>query len=175
MNEGNTSGSIRLDDGIIVHDLPGDGWSLSLCDIRLIGEYTNSDGPFFDDYFLVFLSAVEGDWHQASFYADGCDSFLEVLSGALGTRIETGLCTSADFRTRILWPPDVIDKPFMEIVPKPTRRGRLWARITGVQDTDLSETAKAALRDGRAESMESDLASLARYQAPHRGQKGHLR
>ena len=118
-----TEGRIRLEDETIVYDSPGDGWNLKLSDVGLIGEYTNSDGPVLGDYFFVFLTAAEGGWHQASFYADGLDVFLADLAAALGSPIETGLCNSADFKTRILWPSDIRGEPLMKMVAKPTRRG----------------------------------------------------
>jgi len=53
-------------------------WKLPMSAIRLIGEYTNSDGPYLDDYFFVFVLA-DGTWRQASFYAEGRDGFLSAL------------------------------------------------------------------------------------------------
>ena len=153
MKDKNTSGTIRLDHGTIVYELPGDGWRLKLSDVRLIGEYTNSNGPFLDDYFFVFLTAAESGWHQASFYADGRDSFLKALSEALRVPIETGLCNSVEFKTRILWPSDLNGKPLMKVVPKPTRCARLWTKITGVQDIELSDTARAVFKNEEAEHV----------------------
>ena len=151
MKDENTSGTIRLDHGAIVYELPGDGWSVNLSDVRIIGEYTNSDGPFLDDYFFVFLTAVEGGWHQASFYAEGRDAFLADLAKAIGSPIETGLVNSADFKTRILWPSDISGEPLMKVLEKATRRGRIWDKLMGRHDIELSDTAKAVFKDEEAE------------------------
>jgi len=156
MKDENTSGTLRLDLGTIVYELPGNGWRLKLSDVRLIGEYTNSDGPFLGDYFVVFLTAAEGGWHQASFYADGRDAFLADLAEHLGSPIKTGLAGSTDFKTRILWPSEISGEPLMKVVPKPTRRARLWAKLTGVQDIELSDTARAVFKDEETEQSHAD-------------------
>ena len=82
-------------------------WSLPIRDIKILGEYTNSDGPHLDDYFFVFVLA-DGSWRQASFYAEGRDDFLTVLSGKLKTKLECGLCHSTDLNSRVLWPEQLI-------------------------------------------------------------------
>ncbi len=148
MSEKNTSGEIALVDGAITYRVAGDGWTVNVTDVRLIGEYTTANGPCVDDYFFVFLTAPENGWHQASFYAQGRDKFLADLSAALGSRIETGLCNSADWKTRILWPSTVAGEPLARTVPKPTRWGRLWKRINGTQEVVLSDAAKSVFHDG---------------------------
>lgn len=141
-----TSGYISLVDDVVVYRIAGGGWTVKLSDVRLIGEYTTANGPYIDDYFWVFLTAEEGGWHEASFYAAGRDDFLVAVGKALSTPIETGLCNSTVYRTRVVWPPEVKGQPLMRIVPKPTRLGRLWARINGVQDIVLSDAAKSVFR-----------------------------
>ena len=77
MKDQNTSGRIRLEHGTIVYDdVFGNGWSVKLSDVRIIAEYTTSGGFGIDDYFFVFLTAAQGGWHEAPFYADGRDAFL---------------------------------------------------------------------------------------------------
>ena len=76
----NESGTISYANGIVSYQQDSFSWSISISDVHLIGEYTNSDGPFWDDYFFVFLTAKENGWHQASFYANGRDEVLAALS-----------------------------------------------------------------------------------------------
>src|SRR5262249_25546280 len=47
-------------------------WSLSIQTIVLIAEYTTNEGPWLDDYFLVFVTVEEGKLYfsTCSFYAD---------------------------------------------------------------------------------------------------------
>jgi hypothetical protein len=143
MKKDDHSGEIRLADGSIVYESARMNWRVPLSDVRLIGEYTTANGPYVDDYFFVFLTAEEGGWHEASFYARGRDPLLALLEHHLGAPIQPGLCNSAEYRTRIVWPPHVKDQPLMTIIPKKTWYGRLWARIRGVQDITLSAPARS--------------------------------
>ncbi len=117
-------------------------WSILISEIRLIAEFTNSDGPYLDDYFFVFLTATEGGWHQASFYAEGCDGALRVLERKIGASLETGLCGSTDYRTRIMWPERVRDQPLMDIIP-PAKQN-WWQKLTdsGSRKIILSQAAR---------------------------------
>jgi len=110
----------------------------------LIGEYTNSDGPYLDDYFLVFLTAPEGGWHQASFYAKGRDETLAALSKDLGVPLECGLCHSTQYKTRIMWPPHLKDQELMEVLP--LKKKSLLKQIMhwGERDIRLSSSALKA-------------------------------
>ncbi len=143
------SGEISLVDGTVIYRINGDGWSIPLSDVRVIGEYTTANGPYVDDYFFVFLTATKNGWHQASFYAEGRDAFLSALGKALGTTIETGLCNSTHWKTRILWPPAIMGEPLMRTVPKPTRWGRFWEKISGSQDVVLSDAARSIFNTGK--------------------------
>ena len=78
-------------------------WSLPISQIQIVGEYTDSNGPYLDDYFFVFVLS-NGSWRQASFYAEGRDSFLTELSSKLGHKLECGLCNSTSLKSRVLWP-----------------------------------------------------------------------
>jgi len=101
----NDSGRYRLANGTLSYHSGGYGsWELPISEITLIGEYTNEDGPFADDYFLVFLSRNNGGWLEASFYGDGRDEVLKELSTLMGTGIACGLCHSTTFASRVIWP-----------------------------------------------------------------------
>ncbi|MEO6993771.1 MAG: hypothetical protein ABI273_09095 [Lacunisphaera sp.] len=115
------SGELRCSDGLLSYKSEGISWNLKIPDIRLVGEYTTANGPYIDDYFLVFLTAFEGGWHEASFYARGRDQVLPVLGAALGAPIEPGLCRSTDYKTRIIWPLKWKDQELMEVLPRKTK------------------------------------------------------
>jgi len=117
-------------------------WSIPISDIRLIAEYTNSDGPYVDDYFFVFLTAREGGWHEASFYAEGRDAALRELERKIGTPLETGLCGSTDYRTRIMWPESAKDQPLMDVIPP--KNQNWWQKLidSGTRDITLSQAAR---------------------------------
>ena len=64
-------------------------WSLPISSTVLIAEYTTNEGPWCDDYFLVFVT-IEKDtfyFHTASFYSAGRDETLAALKQLLGLDI----------------------------------------------------------------------------------------
>jgi hypothetical protein len=52
---------------------------LDLSDVVVIGEYINSNGPWFDDWFITFVTR-DGKWVSIPLYAHNIDELLEVLS-----------------------------------------------------------------------------------------------
>ena len=119
-------------------------WSLPVSAIQLIAEFTNSDGPHIDGYFFVFMTAPEGGWYQASFYAKGRDEVLAALSARLGAPIECGLCNSTEYKTRIIWPAHLKDLPLMDVIPLPNPTW--WQKFTGEKTLRLSVQCLDSLR-----------------------------
>jgi hypothetical protein len=136
------SGKLECSGDLLAYHSASGDWSVSISAIRLIGEYTNSDGPYLDDYFFVFLTAPEGGWHEASFYAAGRDDALRAVEKKLGAPIEAGLCDSTDYRTRILWPPNLKGQALMEVVPR--AKDSFWQKLSGSKDITLSRAAREA-------------------------------
>ncbi len=54
-------------------------WSLPVAELRLIGEYTNEDGPHFSDHFLIFFVSNE-QTHEAPVDAVGVIPVLHALA-----------------------------------------------------------------------------------------------
>lgn len=141
------SGKITFAAGKIEYRSGIHGWSLPSTEVRLIGEYTNENGPWLDDYFLVFLASSDGAWNQASFYATGRDEVLAELGQVLGTKLDLGLCNSANFKSRIIWPPNLAGKKFVEAVPSGSEFGKFRQRWLGASfDIRLTECAMLAFR-----------------------------
>ncbi len=101
-------------------------WVINVQDVRIVGEATNENGPFSDDYFLCFATARE-KWHEASIHACGCDTFLSALSARLGSALRLGLAASTSFGSRVLWPNELAGKPMFayEAGPAQSMVGRL--------------------------------------------------
>ncbi|MBT6153250.1 MAG: hypothetical protein HOL01_07150 [Planctomycetaceae bacterium] len=121
------SGRLELDGDVIQYtSTTYPDWIIRIADIRIIGEATNQNGPFADDYVLCFCTGP-GMWHEASFYAEGRDSFLTALGARLGAPLQLCLASSSDFASRILWPVEFVDKPMFkyEDVPPITVVDRL--------------------------------------------------
>lgn len=146
MNSKDYAGKLQCDGEIIVYQSPLRSWSVPITDVRLIGEYTNSDGPHIDDYFLVFLTAPDNGWHEASFYAKGRDVALAALIRRIGDNLECGLFGSTEYKTRIMWPPHLKGQELMEVIP-PKKQG-LWHSLMnfGTSDIRLSAAARQAFK-----------------------------
>ena len=91
-------------------------WEISVPDISFIGEYTNENGPFADDWFLVFVENQERIWKEASMYSDGRQEVLAELGSRLGVKLISDLTTSTSFKSRIMWPADRVGEDLFEFV-----------------------------------------------------------
>jgi hypothetical protein len=151
------SGVIECGEDVLTYRSGFGDWAIPIAGIRLIAEYTTSDGPWLDDYFFVFLTAAEGGWHEASFYAEGREAALRELGSKIGARLDAGLCASTEYRTRILWPGAFRDQPLMDVVPAPKRT--LWRKLVGngSRDIVLSSAARRIFDGGRAHGAASVL------------------
>ena len=121
------SGHIEFDVDVIRYkSATHSEWTIRVDDIRIIGEATNQNGPFADDYFLCFATGPEM-WHEASFYAAGRDCFLAGLGARLGVTFQLKLSSSTDFASRILWPLELAGRPMFQHrdLPPKTMVGRL--------------------------------------------------
>jgi hypothetical protein len=114
-------------------------WQCPVPTIVLIAEYTTDQGPLFDDYFLVFWSWEDSKLFrsQVTCYANGRDAALAGLSRYLRSELKLGLADSTDWKSRIVWPPDLADVPYFTFVEEPPRnwRERLRRRIWGPTKT----------------------------------------
>ena len=145
----NESGHISVDGDFIRYrsDSYGD-WELPVNKLRILGEATNQNGPFSDDYFLCFTAGPE-EWFEASFYAEGREEFLRALGTRLGTSLEAGLCNSTDFASRVLWPPLHAGQPMFQYEPSAPRGflGRIFGSIENTQKY-TKEIAATLASDG---------------------------
>ena len=140
-------GAFSFDGATISYTTPGGSFSVSLSEIAVIGEFTTDGGPFGDDYFLVFVSRTRDCWYEASFYAKGRDELLDQLSAALGDRLQLGLANSANFASRIIWPPAFADRPLFSFtrVSASSFRGRLRTAIVPEMARTLSQDVVSVL------------------------------
>jgi hypothetical protein len=120
-------------------------WHLKISEIRVIGEYTNGDGPLLDDYFYVFALSC-GDVFEAAMYAR--PGLMSDLSLALGASLHPGLANSAQLNSRVLWPETLAGQPLFTFVPFARRRGilnRLADSVMPVARRELTEEVRAFL------------------------------
>jgi hypothetical protein len=105
------------------------GWELQVADLVLVAEYTTSEGPFLDDYFLVFWMRDHGELLKAecSFYAEGRDEALAETGRVLGAKLELELAWSTEWNSRVIWPEALTGKPYFQFTNVP--RVGFWQEI----------------------------------------------
>ena len=110
-------------------------WRLSCDEMILIAEYTTNEGPYLDDYFLVFVTIEAGKvfFSTGSFYATGRDTALATLQERLGQPIQLELFNSTDWKSRVVWPPSMAGKQYFTFTELPPKNliERLRRRISG--------------------------------------------
>ncbi|MCX6954518.1 MAG: hypothetical protein NTV51_20385 [Verrucomicrobia bacterium] len=138
------SGKLCCDAGQIHYSSATFGsWSVQFDSISIIGEYTNQNGPYLDDYFLIFVGESRQEWWEASFYADGRDPTLSALERTFPGVSQLGLCGSTSFESHVLWPPKHHGKPLF-VFSKPQRPPGLLGRVM----TALDATVEHRIADG---------------------------
>jgi hypothetical protein len=127
MPKSEVSGHIELSGDIIRYaSSTYPDWTISVDAIHVVGEATNQNGPYADDYFICFATSREM-WYEASFDSEGRDKFLAALGASLGVTLQLKLTSITDFNSRILWPIELVGKPMFKYdnVPTKTIIGRL--------------------------------------------------
>ena len=103
-------------------------FSIPVADIAVIGEYTNQDGPYLDDWFLDFVLRDGCTIFRASAYAVNCREVLDLLSRVLGASLPRRL-TSTDFDSRVMWPPNLAGQPLYEFSRIRDDNANFWRRV----------------------------------------------
>lgn len=142
------AGTLKCQKDVLSYQSGSHSWSVGVSDIVLVGEYTTSDGPLADDYFLVFFTAQQSEgWHQASFYAEGRDEALATLAEIFGRPLQLGLCNSANFKSQIIWPHSVAEKVLFDLIPHSKILGRFRQKWLGASvEFVLSDAAISILK-----------------------------
>jgi hypothetical protein len=145
------SGRLVFGDDVLAYYRHGLAWEVPIAKLVAIGEYTNGNGPWLEDYFFVFVEAG-GSYRQASFYAIGAAQALAELGRALHAELAAGLCHSTEWKTRIMWPERVRDQPLFDVHRTATERVGFWKRLRhrvfGPEETTVLSEAVMALSQG---------------------------
>ena len=127
MNASDRYAKIGLEGDFLVYREQGtERWRVPLVAVAIVGEYTTANGPYVDDYFLVFVTTPERHQFHGSFYAEGLHALLASLSERLGATVQCGLCNSADLKSRCMWPPALAGQPLFRFTLVPSGGG--WLR-----------------------------------------------
>lgn len=87
-------------------------WEITRDRIVCVGEAT-SESPV-EDWLLCIVTDVQGNWVEASLYAQGRNDAVQWLSQALGSSLELKLANAPPFRSRVMWPPPLQEAPLFE-------------------------------------------------------------
>jgi hypothetical protein len=124
------SGVLSFDGRIVSYTSQHYGsFSLPLAEVGVIGEFTTDNGPFIDDWFLVFVPRDGRDFFEASMDAEHSNEVRMQLAGALGGELSTNLVFSTDFRSRVLWPPALVGKPLYTFADELSEATGFWERL----------------------------------------------
>jgi len=121
------SGKLAFDAGTLSYSAGAQPiWTVKSTEIAAVGEYTNGNGPYLDDYFFVFVRH-DGSWVQSSFYAVGRDESLAGLAAALGGELAPELCGSVEWTTRVMWPRELLGDAVFDL--RPLAPATRWLRL----------------------------------------------
>lgn len=86
----------------------------------MIGEYTNSDGPYFDDWFITFVTK-DRHWQSIPWYADNIDELTQYLSNKFQQDFNvTYLAGSTEWKSIIRYPVHLKGKTLFTLTPSAT-------------------------------------------------------
>lgn len=98
-------------------------WHLKPENIVLVGEYTTNEGPWGDDWFLVFAVSNKIPYFvTCSVYSNGRDEALEFLRTRF--HIEPKLTNSTEWKSVVLWPRAIEGAPLIEFSERGPRNWR---------------------------------------------------
>lgn len=100
----------------------GASWELVAEQIRCIGEATIECGPADEDWLICFVTDVHGSWLEGSLRAQSRNDALQWLSVRLGYSFELKLANAPAFRSRVMWPAALLERPLFEYQVAPLRR-----------------------------------------------------
>ncbi len=85
--------------------------------VVVIGEYTNSDGPYFDDWFLTFVTK-DGQWYSIPWYTDNIDEVTQYLTNRFHQNLSaTHLANSTNWKSVIRYPLHLEGKALFTLTP----------------------------------------------------------
>ena len=112
-------------------------WQVPLSEVRAIGEYTNENGPMWDDWYLVFVGR-EGNWYEVPADAPTVQPMLVLLSERLHAPLGLTLLRSTSLASAILWPPRLRGGEFLSF--NRVSRGSWLSRLLGSRRVEYALT-----------------------------------
>jgi hypothetical protein len=100
----------------------GAAWEFIAEQILCVGEATTESGADGEDWKLCLVTNAHGEWAEGSLQADGRNDALQWLSVKLGCSLEVKLANAPAFRSRVMWPAALLERPLFEYQVAPLRR-----------------------------------------------------
>ena len=112
----NTSGKVRFENDHIFWEYDNKNiLQIDINTIAIIGEYTNSDGPYLDDWFLTFVTKDE-QWQSVSMYADNIDVLTQLLTDRFQQDINMCyLAGSTHWKSIVRYPEHLKGEPLFKL------------------------------------------------------------
>jgi hypothetical protein len=113
-----SSGIISIEgDKVIWHNIDLVFATFNLSDIVVIGEHTNSNGPWFDDWFIDFVTKG-GKWFSIPWYADNIDELTKLLCAKFEADLNGSFLTgSTKWASVVRHPVHLKNKPLFKLTP----------------------------------------------------------
>lgn len=113
-----SSGVVTIQgDEVIWHNVDLVFATFNLHDIVVIGEHTNSNGPWFDDWFIDFVTK-DGKWFSIPWYADNIDALTNVLCDKFQSDLKISYLTnSTNWNSIVRHPSNLKSKPLFVLTP----------------------------------------------------------
>ncbi|WP_316772338.1 hypothetical protein [Pedobacter frigiditerrae] len=125
-------GQIELIGSSVVRTVNGQTvFEIPISEIKAIGEFTTSNGPFLDDWFLTLIT--KNEWHEIPMDVIGVDEFFLNLGEVLGVKLEYQLTNSTIWKTRIMYPESLKERELYNMVKK--RSKNFFKRFLGLKET----------------------------------------
>jgi hypothetical protein len=112
-------------------------WDLPVEELRLLGEYTNEDGPHAADHFLVFFG-LGGRCFEAPVDADGVVAVLRELESVYSHPVQPELRFNTTFASRAIWPPQLSGQELFTVREKADRLADRIKSAIGFGKVELS-------------------------------------
>jgi hypothetical protein len=94
----------------------------NLSDIIVIGEFTNSDGPWFDDWYFTFVTK-DSKWYNIPQYAGNIEELIKVLCLNFDPSLkERQLANSTTWKSRVSYPKKLRGRELFILAPSQTYR-----------------------------------------------------
>lgn len=91
--------------------------SFNLSEIVVIGEFTNSNGQFYDDWFLTFIKQ-DGSWIYVSWYAENIEGLEQCLCKKFQPDFNVSYLTnSTNYKSVVRYPEHLKGLPLFDFFP----------------------------------------------------------